>query len=142
VSVALRLEVRRQAAEDTAEAAVWYEQRSQGLGAEFIRAIDACLALIARNPLAFPVVHREARMALPRRFDLAPRRSRCAAVTPLQSICLGVICGSLRLVPVSSLIGLHRCAGKSGSIEAAIALDLFQIAPGLLSHMRLAPVPA
>jgi plasmid stabilization system protein ParE len=62
------LEVRRKAAEDTAEAAVWYEQRSQGLGAEFIRAIDACLALIARNPLAFPVVYREARMALPRRF--------------------------------------------------------------------------
>lgn len=126
--------MRRKAAEDIAEAAVWYEQRSQGLGTEFIRAIDACLALIARNPLAFPVVYREARMALPRRFDLAPRRSRCAAVTALQSI-------SLRSVPVSSLIGLHRCAGKSGSIEAAIALDLFQIAPGLLSHMRLAPVP-
>lgn len=68
MSVALRLEVRRKAAEDITEAAVWYEQRSQGLGTEFIRAIDACLALIARNPLAFPAVHREARMALPRRF--------------------------------------------------------------------------
>lgn len=68
MSVALRLEVRRKAAEDITEAAVWYEQRSQGLGAEFIRAIDTCLALIARNPLAFPVVYREARMALPRRF--------------------------------------------------------------------------
>lgn len=85
--------MRRKAAEDIAEAAVWYEQRSQGLGTEFIRAIDACLALIARNPLAFPVVYREARMALPRRFDLAPRRSRCAAVATLQSICLGAICG-------------------------------------------------
>ena len=68
MSVPLTLEVRRKAAEDIAEAAVWYEQRSQGLGMEFIRAIDACLALIARNPLAFPMVHREARMALPRRF--------------------------------------------------------------------------
>lgn len=68
MSATLRLEVRRKAAEDIAEAAVWYEQRSQGLGTEFIRAIDACLALIFRNPLAFPEVHREARMALPRRF--------------------------------------------------------------------------
>ena len=68
MSVSLRLEVRRKAAEDIAEAAVWYEQRSQGLGTEFIRAIAACFALIARNPLAFPVVYREARMALPRRF--------------------------------------------------------------------------
>jgi toxin ParE1/3/4 len=41
---------------------------SQGLGTEFVRAIDACLGLIVRNPLAFPVVHREARMALPGRF--------------------------------------------------------------------------
>ena len=68
MSVPLTLEVRRKAAEDITGAALWYEQRSQGLGTEFIRAIDACFALIARNPLAFPVVYREARMALPRRF--------------------------------------------------------------------------
>ena len=68
MSASLKLEVRRKAAEDIAQASLWYEECSQGLGTEFIRAIDACLAVIIRNPLAFPVIHREARMALPRRF--------------------------------------------------------------------------
>jgi plasmid stabilization system protein ParE len=51
-----------------AEAALWYERRSLGLGAEFVRSVDACLALVSRQPTLFPVIHREARMALPRRF--------------------------------------------------------------------------
>ncbi len=68
VSGALTVEVRSKAADDISAAAQWYEQRAQGLGAEFVRAIDACLSKIARNPEAYPVVHRDARMALPRRF--------------------------------------------------------------------------
>lgn len=64
----LVVEVRSRAATDIAAAAQWYEQRAQGLGAEFVRAIDACLSTIARNPEAYPIVHRTARMALPRRF--------------------------------------------------------------------------
>ncbi|MFM8717879.1 MAG: type II toxin-antitoxin system RelE/ParE family toxin [Spartobacteria bacterium] len=59
---------RDEAEADLAEAAIWYERRSLGLGAEFVRSVDACLALVSRHSTLFPVVHREARMALPRRF--------------------------------------------------------------------------
>jgi plasmid stabilization system protein ParE len=60
--------LRDEAEADMAEAALWYERRSLGLGAEFVRSVDACLALVSRQPTLFPVIHREARMALARRF--------------------------------------------------------------------------
>ena len=37
--------VRDEAEADIAEAAIWYERRSVGLGAEFVRSIDACFSL-------------------------------------------------------------------------------------------------
>jgi plasmid stabilization system protein ParE len=43
---------------DIQDAFEWYEQRDSGLGSEFVRAVDSCLALIGRNPLAYPVVYR------------------------------------------------------------------------------------
>ncbi len=46
----------------------WYEQRSSGLGSEFVRAIDNSLALIGRNPLVYPIVYRQVRRVLIRRF--------------------------------------------------------------------------
>ena len=60
---------REEAEADMAEAALWYERRSLGLGAEFVRSVDACLALISRQPTLFPIVHRQARMALPPHFS-------------------------------------------------------------------------
>jgi hypothetical protein len=36
--------------DDTAEAAIWYERRRAGLGAEFVRSIPACFAIISRQP--------------------------------------------------------------------------------------------
>ena len=39
-----------------------------GLGAEFVRSVDACFAIISRQPDIFPVVYRQTRMALLRRF--------------------------------------------------------------------------
>lgn len=59
---------RDEAEADIAEAAIWYERRCAGLGAEFVRSIDACFALISRQPEIFPVVYRESRMGLPRKF--------------------------------------------------------------------------
>jgi len=50
------------------EAYVWYEERQAGLGAEFLRCVDACMASIRSNPETYPVVHNEIRMALVRRF--------------------------------------------------------------------------
>lgn len=56
---------------DIEEARHWYEERSPGLGAEFVRAVDACLASIERHPELYPKHHNRARRALLRRFPYA-----------------------------------------------------------------------
>ena len=66
-----RLVVRAAAEADIVDAALWYEQRAQGLGTEFLRALDVAFAEIARMPDRFPAVHRECRRALLRRFPYA-----------------------------------------------------------------------
>ncbi len=66
-----RLVVRRVAEADIADAALWYEERAIGLGADFSRTVDVALAEIQRMPERFPVVHRECRRALLRRFPYA-----------------------------------------------------------------------
>jgi toxin ParE1/3/4 len=66
-----RIVVRPEAAREVQEAFDWYEQRSAGLGPEFLRAADACLARVQRNPLAFPQVHKEVRRVLMRKFPYA-----------------------------------------------------------------------
>jgi toxin ParE1/3/4 len=63
--------VRPEAAREVQEAFDWYEGRSEGLGLEFLRAADACLAGVRRNPSAFPKVHKEVRRALIRKFPYA-----------------------------------------------------------------------
>ena len=67
----MRLVVREAAEADIAEAARWYEQRSPGLGSEFLRAVDVALAEIQRMPERFPLVHLTCRRALLRRFPYA-----------------------------------------------------------------------
>jgi plasmid stabilization system protein ParE len=57
--------------EDVASAYRWYEKQSAGLGTELVRAIDASLAAISRNPGLYPVIYRNARRALLRRFPYA-----------------------------------------------------------------------
>ena len=51
-----RFIVRPAAEADIAEAALWYESRSIGLGAEFLRAVDACFEEIRRTPEFRPTV--------------------------------------------------------------------------------------
>jgi hypothetical protein len=60
--------VRHEAEDDVTDAAVWYEQQSPGLGWDFTRVVDACLAEVARKPLRFPEVRKNARRAILRRF--------------------------------------------------------------------------
>ena len=67
----MRLVVREAAEADIAEAARWYEQRSLGLGSEFLRAVDVTLAEITRVPQRYPLVRGGARRALLRRFPYA-----------------------------------------------------------------------
>jgi plasmid stabilization system protein ParE len=64
----MRLVVRDAAEADVLDAALWYEQRSPGLGREFLGAVDAVLVEIAAMPERYPVVRGEARRALLRRF--------------------------------------------------------------------------
>lgn len=60
--------VRPEAEDELTEAFRWYEERSTGLGFEFIRTEDACIASIERNPTAYPIVHGEIRRTLLRKF--------------------------------------------------------------------------
>jgi len=66
--VSRELIIRPEAEAELGEAFEWYESRVQGLGAEFLLAIEATLASIARNPLQHPLVHMTVRRALLRRF--------------------------------------------------------------------------
>jgi toxin ParE1/3/4 len=56
------------AAAEAEAAFFWYEDRSPGLGTEFMLALEACLARIQRHPDAFPIAHEGLRRALLRRF--------------------------------------------------------------------------
>ncbi len=53
---------------DVAEAYGWYEERDKGLGTEFNRALETCLYQIQRHPEMYPVVYKEVRQAVTRRF--------------------------------------------------------------------------
>ena len=50
------------------EAALWYEQRRPGLGAEFVAEINHAVYLAADSPERFPVMHRDVRCVRVRRF--------------------------------------------------------------------------
>lgn len=63
--------VRAEAALEIQEAFDWYEELSEGLGLEFLRVADACLAGVRRNPASYQVVHEQVRRALLRKFPYA-----------------------------------------------------------------------
>jgi plasmid stabilization system protein ParE len=50
------------------EASRWYDLQNPGLGADFLRAVGAALAVIQRNPFQYQVIYGEARRAQLRRF--------------------------------------------------------------------------
>jgi hypothetical protein len=56
---------------DVADAYLWYEDQSLGLGIEFLRCVEVALLSIQRTPLIYPVVHESYRRALLRRFPFA-----------------------------------------------------------------------
>jgi plasmid stabilization system protein ParE len=66
--VSLRVIVRDEAEADIAEAALWYERRCAGLGAEFVRAVDVCFELLRQCPDVFQVAYRNARLGLLHKF--------------------------------------------------------------------------
>ena len=67
--VARHIIVRAEAESEVRQAFDWYEQQSAGLGFGFLRAIDACLSGVTRNPFAYTVVKvPNVRRAVVRRF--------------------------------------------------------------------------
>ena len=63
-----RLIIRPEAELDLENAFGWYESQDPGLGSEFVRAIDACISTIGRNPLVHRLIYQQSRRALVRRF--------------------------------------------------------------------------
>ena len=63
-----RVQILPEAEADITEAYQWYENKAKGLGLEFVRAVDARLELIRRNPLAFAPIHKDVRRVLLRKF--------------------------------------------------------------------------
>jgi plasmid stabilization system protein ParE len=64
----VRVRFRREAEAEVIEALTWYRERGLGLGEEFLRSLDSCLATIQRLPESNPVVYWDIRRALLRRF--------------------------------------------------------------------------
>lgn len=59
------------ARQELIDARNWYENESPGLGQHFLAAIDAIVERVATNPGQLPVVYRNIRRAMLRRFPYA-----------------------------------------------------------------------
>ena len=60
--------LREEAEGDLAVAASWYEQQRSGLGHRFLDEVLSIFHSIATQPLGYPIVYRNTRRALMRRF--------------------------------------------------------------------------
>lgn len=63
-----RLFVRKAARVDVSEAFRWYEERSVGLGHEFLRSMRVALRAVEQAPLQFPIAIDDIRRVRLRRF--------------------------------------------------------------------------
>jgi plasmid stabilization system protein ParE len=71
-NVTRQILVRPEAEAEVQQAFDWYEEQSEGLGLEFLRAIEACLSSITRNPFAYTVAKApNVRRTVVRRFPYA-----------------------------------------------------------------------
>ncbi len=63
--------VQREAQLEVQEIFDYYEQKSEGLGFEFMRSLDATLQSVRRNPLSYQAIYKESRRVLLRKFPYA-----------------------------------------------------------------------
>jgi len=83
------LSVSPQAEKEAQKAAQWYERETSGLGVAFLEVVGRTLELLAERPLLFPVVYRDVRRALVKRFPygiffrLRPNQIRVIAIVHL-----------------------------------------------------------
>lgn len=66
--MSFRVHVRRAAELEAAAAQIWYETQRSGLGAEFHSELSHILTHLAETPLIYPIVYRDVRRAVVRRF--------------------------------------------------------------------------
>ena len=59
---------RRQARSEFDQAGDWYEKERPGLGLDFLAEIQSVIDRITSDPEQFPIVHRDVRKAVARRF--------------------------------------------------------------------------
>ena len=67
----MTLRFRPEAEDEYLQAVSWYEDQREGLGREFIQAVESTLDFIEENPEMYPVIRGELRRALLRRFPFA-----------------------------------------------------------------------
>ena len=63
--------LRPEARDDIREGRRWYESQSNGLGAEYLRSVERCVARIERSPDLYPTVDEATPRARLRRFPFA-----------------------------------------------------------------------
>jgi len=64
----LPVEVSKQAALELSDAVAWYDEQDEGLGDRLISEFELAIHRIGERPRMFPVVHRDVRRILMRRF--------------------------------------------------------------------------
>ena len=64
----LNITIRPDAEADIENAAFWYEKQRPGLGNDFLDEVQSTLKILTENPCLYPVVHKNIRRALIRRF--------------------------------------------------------------------------
>ena len=69
--IELEIFVHHEAQLDVQEAFQFYQDKSEGLGFEFMRSLDASLQSIRRNPQAYQTIYNEVRRVLLRKFPYA-----------------------------------------------------------------------
>ena len=56
------------AEDDINDAIEWYRLANSGLETKFIKTVEACLESVSRNPDQYPIVYKDVRRALLRKF--------------------------------------------------------------------------
>ena len=67
-SLSYKVQVRREAELDVAEAQVWYDKQHAGLGADFHSEVSLVFTALTEAPLIYPALYREVRRAMVHRF--------------------------------------------------------------------------
>jgi toxin ParE1/3/4 len=67
----LNMLIRPEAERDIEDAFSWYEEKRAGLGSDFLLCVEEGFAKILRGPEIYPVVHKNVRRILIRRFPYA-----------------------------------------------------------------------